>query len=118
MRSLSHKLGISYGLLIVILLAVSAWGVHHLARLGTSIYKILVNNYKSILAAENMKEALEREDSAAMFFIAGHPDKARAQFADNSQRFNHEFEIAANNITETGEAELVGDIKTKYSVYD
>src|SRR5882724_877832 len=117
MNSLSRKLWISYGLLIVILLAVSAWGVHHLARLGTSIDKILVNNYKSILAAENMKEALEREDSAAMFFIAGHAEKARAQFADNSDRFNYEFEIAANNITELGESEIVTDINAKYSVY-
>jgi len=117
MNSLSRKLWISYGLLIVILLAISAWGVHHLARLGTSIDKILVNNYKSILAAENMKEALEREDSAAMFFIAGHPDKARAQFADNSRRFNQEFEIAANNITELGESEIVADIKAKYTTY-
>ena len=117
MNSLSRKLAISYGLLIIILLAVSAWSVHHLARLGTSIDKILVNNYKSILAAENMKEALEREDSSAMFFIAGHPDKARTQLNSSSERFNHEFQIAANNITEPGEAEIVADINAKYSAY-
>src|SRR5437870_6007120 len=35
----------------------------------------LVNNYKSITAAENMKEGLEREDSSAMFSVAGHREK-------------------------------------------
>jgi NtrC-family two-component system sensor histidine kinase KinB len=64
-----------------------------------------------------MKEALERQDSAAMFYIAGHPDKARAQFAQNSERFNKEFLIAANNITEPGEAEIVADIKSRYAAY-
>ena len=117
MRSLSVKLAVSHGLLIAILLAVSALSIYHLARLGTSINKILINNYKSIRAAENMKEALERQDSSAMFYIAGHPEKARQQFETNSEFFNHEFEITAHNITEPGEAEIVSDIKTKYSQY-
>src|SRR5215475_11399903 len=117
MRSLSTKLAISYGLLIVILLTVSAWSIHHLSRLGTSVDKILVNNYKSILAAENMKEALERQDSAVMFFVAGQRAKAQQQFTTNSEKFLSEFNIAANNITEKGELEIVNDIRSRYAAY-
>ena len=102
MRSLKRKLALSYGLLIVIILAVSTWAIYHLVVLGRAVDVILVNNYKSIVAAENMKEALERQDSAAMFFIAGHPDQARAQFAANIDRFRQEFQVAANNITRAG----------------
>lgn len=117
MGSLKQKLRFSYGLLICIILLGNLWGVYHLARLGRAIDTILVNNYKSILAAENMKEALERQDSAVMFFITGNADKARQQFAASSQRFLSEFSIAANNITEKGEPEIIDDIRSKYFVY-
>jgi two-component system, NtrC family, sensor histidine kinase KinB len=117
MGSIKQKLRFSYGLLIFIILVVSLWGVYHFARLGRAIDTILVNNYKSILAAENMKEALERQDSAVLFLIAGQSGKARQQFVNSSERFLSEFNIAANNITEKGEPEVINDIRSKYCAY-
>jgi PAS domain S-box-containing protein len=117
MGSLKKKLAFSYGLLIVIIFAVSAWGIYHLVNLGRAIDVILVNNYKSIRAAENMKDSLERLDSAALFIIAGHADKARRQFAEYSEGFSQEFETASSNITESGEDEIIADIGSKYSSY-
>ncbi len=117
MNSLRRKLAFSYGLLIIIILAVSARSIYHLVQLGRAVDVILVNNYKSITAAENMKEALERQDSAAMFFIASHGDKAREQFETNSRKFAEQLEIAQGNITEAGESEIVADISLKYQAY-
>ena len=117
MNSLKEKLALSYALLIVIILAVSGWAIYHLVHLGRSVDVILVNNYKSILAAENMKEALERIDSSAMFAVASHIEKAKAQFAENAKRFEDHYRIAADNITEPGEAEIVNEINSRYSEY-
>src|ERR1051325_12184831 len=117
MGSLKRKRAFSYGLLVVILAAVSVWGGYHFVRLGRAVDVILVNNYKSILAAENMKEALERQDSSAMFFVAGHADKARRQFSDHSERCAQEFSVAERNITEKGEGQIVNDIKSQYADY-
>jgi two-component system, NtrC family, sensor histidine kinase KinB len=117
MFNLKRKLAFGYGLLIAIILALSLWNVYGFVRLGRAIDIILVNNYKSILAAENMKEALERQDSAAMFFIAGHAEKGREQFALNAEKFLKEFDIVSNNITEPGEDQIVADIAAKYSAY-
>ena len=117
MSSLRQKLAFSYGLLIIIILALGVSGLYHFVRLGRAVDTILVNNYKSILAAENMKEALERQDSAAMFFVAGQADRARAQYIASAERFLLEFQIAAHNITEPGEDQIVADINSKYSAY-
>ncbi|HSB10957.1 MAG TPA: ATP-binding protein [Blastocatellia bacterium] len=117
MNSLKGKLALSYTLLIVIILAVSGWAIYHLVHLGRSVDVILVNNYKSILAAENMKEALERIDSSAMFFVASHTEKARRQFAENGEKFEEEFNVAADNITEPGEDQIVREIDTRYAAY-
>jgi NtrC-family two-component system sensor histidine kinase KinB len=115
--SLKGKLAVSYGLMIIIIVAVSAWSIFNAAHLGRAIDVILVNNYKSILAAENMKEALERIDSSAMFFVASHSDKARQQFADNAKTFADEFRVAADNITEPGEDQIVADVDRRYADY-
>jgi len=118
MNSLKQKLALSYALLIVIILAVSGWAIYHLVHLGRSVDVILINNYKSILASENMKEALERIDSSAMFLVASHTEKAKAQFAENAGKFDDNFRIAADNITEPGEAEIVSDINSRYMAYN
>jgi NtrC-family two-component system sensor histidine kinase KinB len=117
MNSLKQKLLFSYGLLIIVLFAMSAWSIYHFVHLGRAIDVILVNNYKSIIAAENMKEALERQDSAAMFFVASHTVQARQQFDDNAAKFDREYQIAASNVTEEGEAEIIADIEAKYRNY-
>jgi two-component system, NtrC family, sensor histidine kinase KinB len=116
-NSLRAKLTFSYGLLIVIILAVSSWGIYHFVKLGRAIDVILVNNYKSISAAANMKEALERQDSTARFFITGHTQNARQRFQSNGEDFGREFDVAANNITEPGETEIVGEIRARYQEY-
>ena len=79
MRSLRYKLLLTYLFLVGVLVAVSGWGIYHFALLGRAVDRILVNNYKSILAVENMKEALERQDSAARFHLAGHQARALEQ---------------------------------------
>lgn len=117
MSSLRSKLAFSYGLLIIIILAVSAWSIYHFVQLGRAVDVILVNNYKSITAAENMKEAIERMDSSAMFFIASQSARARQQFTENSTRFTDEFQIAASNITERGEDAIIKEIDTQYAAY-
>jgi len=117
MSSFRRELAFSYGLLIVVIFAVSAWSIYHLVHLGRAIDVILINNYKSIVAAENMKEALECQDSAAMFFLASHAEQARQQADDNSARFDREYQIAANNLIEEGEAEIVADIEARYRTY-
>ncbi len=117
MNGLGRKLALSYGLMIIVILAVSSLGIYHIVHLGRAIDVILINNYKSIVAAENMKEALERQDSAAMFFIASHGPRARQQFEENAARFAAEFKIASNNITELGEAEIISDIDRQYAAY-
>jgi len=117
MGSLKQKLQFSYALLILIILSACLWGIFHFARLGRAIDTILVNNYKSIVAAENMKEALERQDSAVLFLIAGQVEKASQQFRENRQKFLGELDVATNNITEPGEKEIVFDIEKRYSTY-
>ncbi len=84
-------------------------------RLGYSIDRILVHNYKSVVAAQDMKEALERMDSATSFFLAGQQERARRQYERYRPRFEAAYQVEANNITEAGEKQIVSDIGLQFA---
>ena len=53
-------------ILTTMLFMARIWSIYELTRVGTSVQRLLVENYKSINAAKMMIEALEREDSAVL----------------------------------------------------
>lgn len=117
MRSLRTQLLLSYLLLVLLMAVVMVVAVVNFWRLGRSVDRILRDNYKSVVAAQNMKEALERQDSAATFFLAGQADQARRQFEANRSRFEQAYQIEANNITESGEQHVADDLGRRFAHY-
>jgi len=85
--------------------------------LGRSSQRILQDNYRSVLAAQRMKDAIERVDSAAVFRAAGRPDKADAQAPGNVRRFEEELSIQEHNITEPGELEATRRLRAAWDEY-
>src|SRR5262245_16374844 len=79
--------------------------------------RILSNNYDSVVAAQEMKESLERQDSAALFALLGAREKATTQLREHRARFDANFEKAANNITEVGEPEAIEAIRRDREIY-
>ncbi len=58
-RSLRKKIFIGYGIALALMIVVCVWALVHLLDLGEASDAILRENYKSILAAENMVYAIE-----------------------------------------------------------
>ncbi len=69
--SLRKKIFTGYGLTLVLMVVVFVWALVHLLDLGQASDAILKENYKSILAAENMVYAIERQDSATLLILSG-----------------------------------------------
>ena len=63
--TLRTKLLIGLTPLLALMVGLGLWAIVMFSRLGGNIDVILRENYRSVLAAQNMKEALERMDSAA-----------------------------------------------------
>ncbi len=89
--------------LVVALLAVAALALLNLGRLGDRAGVILQDNYRSVLATQRMKEALERMDSGALFVVGGRRAEGVAQAAESRKRFEAELAVQEANITEAGE---------------
>lgn len=115
--SLRVKLLIGYSVFIAALVVLGAWSAWRLHDMGKVSRRIISENYDSVVAAEEMKESLERQDSAALFALLGAREKALAQLREHRARFDANFQKAANNITELGEAGAIEAIRQDRDVY-
>ncbi|HEY0322943.1 MAG TPA: hypothetical protein VGC66_18450 [Pyrinomonadaceae bacterium] len=69
--SLRTKLLAGYLVFIVALMVLGGWSALRLREMGDVSRRIISNNYDSVIAAQEMKESLERQDSAALFALLG-----------------------------------------------
>ena len=115
--TLRKKIFIGYGITLVLMVLVLVWAFFNLWDLGQASDAILKENYKSILAAENMVYAIERQDSAILLIFAGYQEEGWNQFRENESQFFQWLGRAKDNITVEGEDKIVNTIEAEYSKY-
>jgi signal transduction histidine kinase len=115
--SLRAKLLATYLMFVAALAVLGAWSAWRLGQAGAVSQRILSENYESVVAAQSMKESLERLDSATLFAELGRTDRARRQLEEHRRRFDAAFARAAGNITEPGEGEVTEAIRRERDEY-
>jgi signal transduction histidine kinase len=116
-NTLRMKLMLGFLPLLAILVGLGLWAIVMFYGLGGSIDVILRENYRSVLAVERMKEALERMDSALMFAFSGRAQQASDQFARSKEQFDRQLTVEQHNITVVGERETVDELTDEYRGY-
>ncbi len=81
--TLRAKLILAQSPLALALLLLGVVSAASTRRLGAQARLILADNYRSVLAAERMKGALERLNADALVVLAGHGGGAQADIAAN-----------------------------------
>src|SRR3984893_4479222 len=114
---LRTKLLLGYAGFVLALGVLGAWSARTLSQMSAVSSRIISENYDSVVAAQDMKESLERQDSAALFDLLGQRDRARRQAAEHRARFDAALAKAAGNITEAGEADAVRSIRRDRDEY-
>jgi two-component system, NtrC family, sensor histidine kinase KinB len=109
---LRTKLLLGYSGFILALGVLGAWSARTLSQMSAVSGLIISENYDSVVAAQDMKESLERQDSAAVFELLGQHERAARQAAEHRLRFDAAFGKAAANITEIGEPEIIAAIRS------
>ncbi|WP_083842939.1 HAMP domain-containing sensor histidine kinase [Schlesneria paludicola] len=96
--------------LLILLAVMGGAGVFLLRHLGGSIDVILRENYDSVVAMQELKEALERIDSSFQFQLVSHglqdatertklSENARMHFDSNWESFEHALAVENINVT-------------------
>jgi len=115
--SLRTKLLASYMIFVAALIMLGGLSAWRLREMGGVSRRIISNNYDSVVAAQEMKESLERQDSAALFALLGARDKAMAQLREHRARFDASLKKAESNITEAGERDAIEAIRRDRDSY-
>jgi len=115
--TLRTRLLLAQGPLALALAVVGMVAVATLADLGKSGQRVLADNYRSVLAAQRMKESVERIDSAALFLVIGEDRLGLNQAAENRPRFEAELKVEEQNITEPGEQEAATELRRQWTSY-
>lgn len=115
--TLRGRLLLSFLTYVAVLAALGAWSAWQALRLSREPRRIIAENYDSVVAAKDMKESLERMDSAALFLLLYRAERARPQLLSHRPRFDAAFDRAAHNITEPGEAELIARVRAGRDAY-
>lgn len=104
-------------ILSTMLLIAGLWSIYELYSMGSSVQKILNENYQSIQASKKMIEALEREDSGILLLMLGRWEEGRSTIQSADSLFRKNFNLAYQNITIPGEQAHLDTIEEKYSIF-
>ena len=116
--TLRTKMLIGVTPLLALMVGLGLWAITLFSRLGNNIDVILRENYRSVLAAEGMKEALERMDSALLVRHRrqGGPGPRRSS-ATSRKAFERKLKVEQNNVTLPGEQEMADDLTALHARY-
>jgi NtrC-family two-component system sensor histidine kinase KinB len=117
MIGLRKKLSLGFGGLLLIILIIGIQGIIEFRNLGHSIDVILRENYQSVVACQEMKEALERMDSGILFVLLGFGEEGNNLISTNQVRFEQALEVELNNITVPGEGEKAAFLQELFTRY-
>jgi len=115
--NLRTKLLIGYLIFVAALIVLGGWSTWHLLEMGGVSRNILANNYDSVVAAQGMRESLDRQGSAVLFALLGHPEPTLTKLAEERKRLDAHFQRASNNITEPTEGEIIESIRRDRDAY-
>lgn len=99
----------------LVLLALLA--VRTTTSLGVGAEAILKENYRSVLAAQRMANAVSALDRAVLISLTGRGGLDPAEIGRHIERFDSELAVEEGNITETGEREAVDELRQRWDGY-
>jgi len=115
--TLNRRLLLGIAPVLVIFLAVGIYAIFLFSKLGGAIDVILRENYQSVVASQNMKEASERMDSGLLFMLGGEEERGKQLFRQNTPVFEKNSDVESRNITLPGEGDLENKVRQLHAKY-
>jgi NtrC-family two-component system sensor histidine kinase KinB len=117
MLQIRHKLFLGFGGLLLIILSIGLQSILRITDLGQSVDVILRENFRSVIACQQMKESLERIDSGLLFVLLGRTDEGTRLVKENIPLFEKALQIELDTITLPGEEEKAFRVRQLFEEY-
>lgn len=117
-HSLRSKILFGYMVLVVVIAVVGVWAIYNFAHINGVLNRVTRENYISVLAAENMVGAIERQDSAELLLLLGETRSATEIYQIGENEFRSWLAQEEQNITLPTEGDVVKKITADHDKYD
>ncbi len=117
MIGLRQRISLGFGGVLLILLVVGYQSLMNLTHLGQSVDVILRENYRSVIACQEMKESLERIDSGILFVLLGDTEEGYGLIQEHEAAFEKALAAELGNITLPGEGQKAERLRELYTEY-
>lgn len=115
--SIRAKIVWTFASLVMLNLAASFWSMYNFYALGTTVARIVRENYQSVLAAENMVKSLERQDNALLAASEGEDVTRAGGFGENKDLFYYWYDQAVRWGTLPSGQQVLDSIQSSYRSY-
>ena len=117
MIGIRQKLLLGFGGLLLIVAAMGVLTIRQIDALGGAIDVILRQNYRSVVACQEMTESLGHIDRGILFIIAGHDDEGMNTIRKSTLDFQNALRVELGNITLPGEHQKAIEITNLFREY-
>lgn len=117
MIGIRQKLLLGFGGLLLIVAAMGVFTIRQIDALGGAIDVILRQNYRSVVACQEMTESLGHIDNGMLFILAGHDDEGINTIQKYTVNFRNALRIELGNITLPGEHQKAVEITNLFREY-
>ncbi len=117
MIGIRQKLMLGFGGLLAVIAVIGVLTMTQINDLGRAINVILKENYRSVVACQDMKEALERIDSGILYTLIGRETEGVQMTDGYASRFRTALDTELGNITLPGEREKSRRIQSLFKAY-
>jgi NtrC-family two-component system sensor histidine kinase KinB len=115
--TLNRRLLLGIAPVLLIFLAVGIYAIFLFSKLGGAIDVILRENYRSVVASQNIRDASEGMNSGLLLMLGGEEQRGRALFQQNTPLFETNSDIESHNITLPGESALEAEVRQLHAKY-
>jgi two-component system, NtrC family, sensor histidine kinase KinB len=115
--TLRQKISVVFAMLLLIGALIAWQSIQRFNLLGRSIDVILKENYRSVIACQQMKDALERMDSGLLFILLNFVKEGIEQIETNREHFKIALKIELSNITLPEESAQAFELKSLFNLY-
>lgn len=116
-KTIRAKIVWAFALLVLLNLAAGFWSIYNFYALGTTIDNVLHENYRSVLAAENLVKWLERQDNALLVSGEGEDEMVTGRFDQNRELFSYWYDQAVGSQSLQSRETLRDSLRSAYRHY-
>lgn len=114
LKTLKGKMSLVYIGLVLLIALVGGVSVLNTQLLRESVNGLIAENYKSISAMESARKALYAQNIAVLNFLETGDETGIDRFSDQNKLFLQAYQHERDNVTEPGEAAIVGTVDQDY----